>query len=86
MTVLHNPHAMPGCRAAVRQRGTTLLELVIAMAILIIVSGAAFGLFNSMSAASTTVQSQQGLSMALRSATSQLQMDLANAGNGYFRD
>ena len=85
MKVIYNPHSMPGSRAAVRQRGTTLLELVVSMAILMIISGAAFGLFNSMSAASTTVQSQQGLSMALRSATSQLQMDLANAGNGYFQ-
>jgi prepilin-type N-terminal cleavage/methylation domain-containing protein len=74
-----------GSRALIRQRGNTLLELLIALAILLTISAAAFGLFNSMQLANTNLQAQQGLSMALRSAESQLQLDLANAGNGYFQ-
>lgn len=68
-----------------RQRGTTLIELMVAMAILLIVSAVAFSLFNDISLANANLQAQEGLSMSLRSATAQLQMDLANAGNGYFQ-
>jgi prepilin-type N-terminal cleavage/methylation domain-containing protein len=71
--------------AAAAQRGTTLIELMIAIAILAIVAGAAFSLFNQQAKSSSTLQGQVGLSLALRNATSQLQLDLANAGDGYFQ-
>jgi hypothetical protein len=58
---------------------------MISIAVLVIVGGAAFGLFNSMQVANTTLQGQQGLSLSLRSTASQLQSDLSNAGNGYFQ-
>jgi prepilin-type N-terminal cleavage/methylation domain-containing protein len=81
MITMHNPRIVNS--ASVRQRGTTLLELMVAMALLLVVSAAAFGLFNNMQLANSTQQTQQGLNMALRSAATQLQLDLENAGNGY---
>jgi type II secretory pathway pseudopilin PulG len=67
------------------QRGTTLVELMIAMGVFLVVGGAAFSLFNRQQIATAGLQSEVGLSLALRNTASQLQMDLANAGNGYLQ-
>jgi len=67
-----------------RQLGTSLLELMIALAAFSIVAGVAFTLFQKQQNANSSVQGQVGLSLALRNATSQLELDLANAGNGYY--
>jgi prepilin-type N-terminal cleavage/methylation domain-containing protein len=85
MTIKQASHSSSVCSAARQQRGTTLIELMVALAVFLIVSGAGFTLFNSMQKANTNLQEQQGLSLALRSAASQLQLDLGNAGNGYFQ-
>jgi prepilin-type N-terminal cleavage/methylation domain-containing protein len=82
---------MSGLNAGVKsttqkQRGTTLLELMIAVALLVIISGAAFNLFSRQQSASTGLSGQIGLNLSLRNATSMLQMDLANAGYGYYQD
>jgi prepilin-type N-terminal cleavage/methylation domain-containing protein len=71
--------------SATTQRGTTLIELMVAMAIFLVIGGAAFSLFNTQQVATTALQGQVGLSLALRNTSSQLQLDLANAGNGYFQ-
>jgi prepilin-type N-terminal cleavage/methylation domain-containing protein len=67
------------------QRGTTLIELMVALAVFLVIGGAAFSLFNRQQSATTTLQGQVGLSLALRNTTSQLQLDLSNSGNGYFQ-
>jgi type II secretory pathway pseudopilin PulG len=67
------------------QRGTTLFELVVSMAVFLVISGAAFSLFNQQQLATTNLQGSVGLNLALRNTTSQLQLDLANAGNGYYQ-
>jgi len=67
------------------QRGTTLIELMVALALFLIVGGAAFALFNQQQVATTNLQGQVGLSLSLRNAASQLQLDLSNAGSGYFQ-
>ena len=66
-------------------RGFTLVELLIAMAIFLIVSAAAFSLFNQQQVNSMQEQGQVSLNLALRNAASQLQIDAANAGSGYFQ-
>jgi prepilin-type N-terminal cleavage/methylation domain-containing protein len=67
-----------------RQRGTSLIEMMVALAVFLVVGGVAFTLFGKQQSTNTILQGQVGLSLALRNATSQLQIDLANAGNGYY--
>jgi len=67
------------------QQGTTLLELVFAVVLFTIISGVAFSLMYQQQNSSQGTQGQVALNMALRSTESLLQMDLANAGNGYYQ-
>jgi len=71
--------------SAVKAQGFSLLELLVASAVFMLVAGAAFTLFNKQELASEVVQGQVGLNIALRNAATQLQIDLANAGSGYFQ-
>ena len=73
----HTPSPRRG-RSAVR--GFTLLELVVATAVFLVVAGAAFSLFNRHLALTTHQQSLSGVNIGLRNAMSQLEIDLANAG------
>ncbi len=66
------------------QRGTTLLELLIAIALFTIIAGAAFSLLNRQQTATSNLQGQVSLTLALRSTTSMLQLDLVNAGYSNF--
>ena len=75
-----------GNRPTIRAKaGFSLLELTIAMAIFLIISGVAFSLFNQQQKSSALLQGQTALNVALRSAVSQLQMDVVNGGSGYFQ-
>jgi prepilin-type N-terminal cleavage/methylation domain-containing protein len=67
------------------EKGFSLLELVIAMAIFLLVSGMSFSLFNQQQASAKLLQGQTGLNVALRNAATLLQVDLAGAGSGYFQ-
>ena len=69
-----------------QQKGFSLVELLIAMAVFLVVSIAAFTLFSKQQFASQVLQGQVGLNLALRSAATQLQMDLANAGSYYYQN
>jgi len=72
-------------RRAAKAQGFTLLELLLAAAVFTIIMGVVFTLFNSQVLSSQVVQGQVGLNIALRNAATQLQIDLANAGSGYFQ-
>ncbi|HEX9014084.1 MAG TPA: prepilin-type N-terminal cleavage/methylation domain-containing protein, partial [Anaerolineaceae bacterium] len=61
-------------------RGFSLLELLIAMAMFLVVGGAAFSLFNQNVLLATRQQNLSGVNIGLRSAMSQLEMDLSGAG------
>ncbi|HEV3275872.1 MAG TPA: prepilin-type N-terminal cleavage/methylation domain-containing protein [Terriglobia bacterium] len=65
-------------------RGFSLVELLVAVAMFTVISASAFVLFNQQQKSALTEQGQVGLNVSLRNAASQLQMDLANAGSGYF--
>jgi prepilin-type N-terminal cleavage/methylation domain-containing protein len=62
--------------------GFSLLELILAMAVFLVVSAAAFSLFNQQQLTALTQRSQVGLNIGLRNAASQLETDLVNAGAG----
>ena len=85
MNILQNSASPRNHRNNLHQRGTTLIELMIALALFLIVGGTAFTLFNQQQAATVSQYGQVGLTLALRNTGSQLQRDLANAGNGYFQ-
>ena len=65
--------------------GFSLLELLVASAVFLVISIAAFTLFAKQQLASQVAQGQVGLNLALRTAATQLQMDLANAGSYYYQ-
>lgn len=67
----HNRRAM---------RGFSLVELIVAMAAFLVVSGVAFSLFNQHVTVAMRQQNLSGVNIGLRNAMSQLQMDLAGSG------
>ena len=66
------------------QRGFSLLEMMIAIAIFTIVSGAALSLFVQNEPVFTHQQNQAALNIAIRNSIAQMQMDVTNAGYGFY--
>lgn len=73
-------------RPAPTERGTTIVELMVAIAIFAVISTAAFTMLNKQQNASMGLNGQVGLNMALRSTVAILQMDLANAASYYYQN
>jgi len=65
-------------------RGFTLLELLIATVVFIVVAGAALSLFSVEQPLLNRQQNFAGLNIAMRNSIAQLQLDVANAGTGYY--
>jgi prepilin-type N-terminal cleavage/methylation domain-containing protein len=63
--------------------GFTLVELMVAMAVFLIVGGAAVALARGHMLLFNTAQNQTVLNITLRNAVAQLQMEVVNAGTGY---
>src|ERR1022692_1756531 len=68
----------------VKIEGFSLIELLVAMAIFLVISAAAFSLFSRQQPLSKMQQGQVATNIGLRNAIAQLQMDLVNAGTRYF--
>ena len=64
--------------------GFSLIELLVAMTVFLIVSAAAFSLYTSHMPLFSQEQNMAGLNVGLRNAMAQLQIDLANAGTGFY--
>jgi prepilin-type N-terminal cleavage/methylation domain-containing protein len=64
--------------------GFSLLELLVALAIFMVIGGAAVSLVRRHVPLASSVQNQVGLTMTLRSAIAQMELDVVNAGTGYF--
>jgi prepilin-type N-terminal cleavage/methylation domain-containing protein len=65
------------------QSGFSLIELMIAMAVFLIVSGAAISLVRRHVPLFSAQQEQVGLNFSMRNAAAQLQIDVVNAGAGF---
>src|ERR1035438_4249823 len=64
--------------------GFSLMELMVAMAVFLVVGGAAVDLFRKHVPLFSQQQSQTAVNVAMRNAAAQMQIDLANAGSGYY--
>jgi prepilin-type N-terminal cleavage/methylation domain-containing protein len=67
-----------------RSKGFSLLEMLVAMAVFLVVAGAAFSLFNKHLSLVTQQQNLSNVNIGLRNAMSQLELDLAGAGKNLF--
>lgn len=72
-------------RLSGKAEGFSLVELLVAMAIFMIVGGAAIGLVRKHAPLFTTEEQQTGLNIAMRNAAAQMQIDVVNAGTGYYQ-
>ena len=64
--------------------GFSLLELLVAMAVFVVVAGAAFSLFLPQQTQFHQQEGSAGLNIGLRNVMAKLELDLANAGTGYY--
>jgi prepilin-type N-terminal cleavage/methylation domain-containing protein len=76
--------ALPAVKSRRASSGFSLIELMIAMAIFMIVGGAAVSLVRRHEVLFTSSQNQAGVNIALRNSVAQIQTDVVNAGSGYY--
>lgn len=64
--------------------GFTLVELLIAMAVFMLVTGTSLALFSQHQPIFKQQQNLAGLNISMRNAAAQIQLDVVNAGSGYY--
>lgn len=64
--------------------GFTLVEMLIAMTMFLVIGGATLGMFAQHASLFGQQQGTAGLNIALQNAITQVQLDLVNAGTGYY--
>jgi type II secretory pathway pseudopilin PulG len=64
--------------------GFTLVEFLVAMTMFVVLSGAVLEMFAKQAPYFTRQQNLAGVNISLQNAVSQMQLDLANAGTGYY--
>ena len=72
-------------RSRRKPSGFTLLEMMVSLAVFLLIGAAAISLLTSHVSLSSAEQNQVGLNIALRNATTQMQIDVVNAGTGYYQ-
>jgi len=65
--------------------GFSLVELTVAMAVFLVIGGAAVALVKMHVPLFTSQQNQTGLNLSMRNAVAQMQIDVVNAGTGYYQ-
>jgi type II secretory pathway pseudopilin PulG len=68
-----------------RDRGFTLVELLVAGAVFVLICGAALSLFATHAPMFNKQQNLAALNIQIRNAVAQLQLDTINAGSGYYQ-
>jgi prepilin-type N-terminal cleavage/methylation domain-containing protein len=64
--------------------GFTMIEMLVAVGLFVIIGGAAISLFKQHAPLFTQQQALTGLNVTMRNAMAQMQMDVVNAGSGYY--
>jgi type II secretory pathway pseudopilin PulG len=67
-----------------RSAGFTLIEFLIAMGLFLVIGGSVLALFAQHAPYFNRQQNLAGLNVAMQNAVSQMQLDLVNAGTGYY--
>ena len=70
---------------SLKPAGFSMIELLVAIAIFMVIGGAAISLFRRHVPLFTVQQNQTAVNIALRNAAAQLQIDMVNAGSGYYQ-
>jgi prepilin-type N-terminal cleavage/methylation domain-containing protein len=65
--------------------GFSLVELMVAMAVFLVIGGAAVSLVKKHMPIFTSQQNQTGLNISMRNAVAQMQIDVVNGGTGYYQ-
>jgi prepilin-type N-terminal cleavage/methylation domain-containing protein len=65
--------------------GFSLVELMVAMAVFLVIGGAAVALVKMHVPLFTSQQNQTGLNLSMRNGVAQMQIDVVNAGTGYYQ-
>lgn len=68
----------------IRMNGFTLLELLVATSMFLVIAGATFSLFRTHAPYFNSQQNLAGLNIAMQNAVTQMQLDLSNAGTGFY--
>lgn len=80
---------MNGLRIQVAARkssaGFSLVELMVAIGVFLVISGAAVSLVRKHVPLFTSQQNQTGLNIAMRNVAAQMQIDVVNAGTGFYQ-
>ncbi len=84
MTKMQN-RELSRMRSGKRLAGFSLVELMVAIAVFMVIGGAAMSLVKKHVPIFTSQQNQTGMNIALRNAVAQMQIDVVNAGTGYYQ-
>ncbi|HET9281461.1 MAG TPA: prepilin-type N-terminal cleavage/methylation domain-containing protein, partial [Candidatus Angelobacter sp.] len=76
---------MPQKQNSKAATGFSLIELMVAMLIFLVIGGAAVALVKKHVPIFTSQQNQTGLNISMRNAVAQMQIDVVNAGTGYYQ-
>ncbi len=64
--------------------GFTMIEMLVAVGLFVIIGGAAISLFKQHAPLFTQQQALTGLNVTMRNAMAEMQMDVVNAGSGFY--
>jgi prepilin-type N-terminal cleavage/methylation domain-containing protein len=83
----HNRLKTPAATADRKQfaaAGFSLIELMIAMTVFLVIAGATLSLFRQNTSTFNSQQNMAAMNISLRSALTQMEMDVVNAGTGFY--